>query len=252
MPIQIALDNLKQAASGTANSTTFLRGDNTWSGISSSQWTTSGSIIYYNSGNVGIGTISPDALLTVNTIASFGAGAAAAPSIAAKGDLNTGVFFPAADTVATSTGGTERMRIDENGNYLLKTKKVGQGTYTSNAKDVQLLSWSGTMNNGTISLLSTTSFGENGHCGIFGLNVMTGSKGTSRLYFFTGRYSQSSLSMHQGGNRGAGEDAYLSLTGGTNTIGLNLTISGYDGNQPYFVWGLVGVTSTSFDKFFSD
>jgi len=30
MPIQIALDSLKQAASGTANSATFLRGDNTW------------------------------------------------------------------------------------------------------------------------------------------------------------------------------------------------------------------------------
>jgi len=30
MPIQIALDSLKQAASGTANSATFLRGDNTF------------------------------------------------------------------------------------------------------------------------------------------------------------------------------------------------------------------------------
>jgi len=66
--------------------------------------------------NVGIGTTSPDALLTVNTIASFGAGAAATPSIAAKGDLNTGVFFPAADTLAASTGGSERMRIDSSGN----------------------------------------------------------------------------------------------------------------------------------------
>jgi len=67
--------------------------------------------------NVGIGTTSPDALLTVNTIASFGAGAAATPSIAAKGDLNTGVFFPAADTLAASTGGSERMRIDSSGNF---------------------------------------------------------------------------------------------------------------------------------------
>jgi len=67
--------------------------------------------------NVGIGTTSPDALLTVNTIASFGAGAAATPSIAAKGDLNTGVFFPAADTLAASTGGTERIRMDSSGNF---------------------------------------------------------------------------------------------------------------------------------------
>lgn len=66
-------------------------------------------------GDVGIGTTSPDALLTVNTIASFGDGAAATPSIAHKGDLNTGIWFPAADTIAASTAGSERMRIDSAG-----------------------------------------------------------------------------------------------------------------------------------------
>ena len=68
-----------------------------------------------SSGNVGIGTTAPDALLSVNGIASFGAGAAATPSIAAFGDLNTGMWFPAADTIAWSTGGTERLRIASGG-----------------------------------------------------------------------------------------------------------------------------------------
>ncbi len=43
------------------------------------------------------------------------AGSAAAPSLAFTGDSNTGVWSPGADTVAASTGGTERMRIDSSG-----------------------------------------------------------------------------------------------------------------------------------------
>lgn len=73
------------------------------------------SVYYDASGNVGIGTSSPDALLTVNTIASFGDGAVTTPSIAHKGDLNTGLWFPAADTMAASTAGTERIRFDSTG-----------------------------------------------------------------------------------------------------------------------------------------
>ena len=66
---------------------------------------------------VGIGTNTPDALLTVNGIGAFGAGAAATPSIAATGDLNTGMWFPAADTVAVSTAGSERYRVSSTGNF---------------------------------------------------------------------------------------------------------------------------------------
>jgi hypothetical protein len=51
----------------------------------------------------------------------FPDGTAAAPSITNTGDTNTGVFFPAADTVAVATGGTERARIDSDGNLLIGT-----------------------------------------------------------------------------------------------------------------------------------
>lgn len=43
-------------------------------------------------------------------------GTAALPSIVPTGDTDTGIWSPAADTLAVSTGGTERMRIDSAGN----------------------------------------------------------------------------------------------------------------------------------------
>jgi hypothetical protein len=43
-------------------------------------------------------------------------GSASAPAITNDGDTNTGIFFPAADTTAIATGGSERVRVDPNGN----------------------------------------------------------------------------------------------------------------------------------------
>jgi hypothetical protein len=50
---------------------------------------------------------------------SFAAGTAALPSITATGDTNTGIYFPAADTIAFSEGGAESMRIDSGGNMII-------------------------------------------------------------------------------------------------------------------------------------
>jgi hypothetical protein len=61
--------------------------------------------------NVGSGKV-----LTVGGIASFADGSASAPTITNTGDTNTGIFFPAADTVGITTGGTERARVDSSGN----------------------------------------------------------------------------------------------------------------------------------------
>jgi hypothetical protein len=51
-------------------------------------------------------------------------GSAATPAIRGT-DANTGIFFPAADTIAFSEGGTEAMRIDSSGNVGIGTAVAG-------------------------------------------------------------------------------------------------------------------------------
>jgi len=61
------------------------------------------------------------------TTATLAAGAVGTPSLTTTGDTNTGVWFPAADTVAVSTGGTERLRIDSSGNVIVTNATGGLG-----------------------------------------------------------------------------------------------------------------------------
>lgn len=46
---------------------------------------------------------------------------AAAPAYSKADDTNTGVFFPAADTLSISTAGSERIRVNSSGNVLIGT-----------------------------------------------------------------------------------------------------------------------------------
>jgi len=57
------------------------------------------------------------------------AGAVATPALTTTGDLNTGIFFPSADTIAFTEGGTEAMRINSDGNVAL-AKNIGLGGAT--------------------------------------------------------------------------------------------------------------------------
>jgi hypothetical protein len=54
--------------------------------------------------------------LAASGVATFSAGTVSAPAITTTGDTNTGIFFPAADTIAFTEGGVESMRIDASGN----------------------------------------------------------------------------------------------------------------------------------------
>ena len=62
---------------------------------------------------------------TISGSLRFQSGTAAAPSIAAIGDTNTGIFFPAADTIAFAEGGAEAMRINSSGSVGIGTTAPG-------------------------------------------------------------------------------------------------------------------------------
>ena len=53
--------------------------------------------------------------LVVSGITTVAAGSTSAPSISPSGDPNTGIFFPAADTIAFGEGGSEAARFDSSG-----------------------------------------------------------------------------------------------------------------------------------------
>jgi hypothetical protein len=76
-------------------------------------------------------------------------GSAATPAIRGT-DTNTGIFFPAADTIAFSEGGAEAMRIDSSGNLALGN--TSSLSATSGRVDLTI--------NGTSSAM--TSFGTGG------------------------------------------------------------------------------------------
>jgi len=99
----------------------------------------------------------------------FSAGTAAAPAITTTGDTNTGIFFPAADTIAFTEGGVEAMRIDSSGNLGLgvtpsawgssfKALQINYSAIWGNPANTTIRFSTNTYNNGTNFIYLTSTF----------------------------------------------------------------------------------------------
>jgi hypothetical protein len=107
--------------------------------VSAPAITTSGDTntgIYFPGADQAAITTGGTARLTVTTAQFTGTlpwrgqnGTVSAPALSASGDTNTGIFFPAADTIAITEGGVEVIRVNASGN-------VGIGTTTPAASAI--------------------------------------------------------------------------------------------------------------------
>jgi len=79
-------------------------------------------------GTVGATTANTGAFTTLSAtgVTTVQAGSAAAPAITTSGDTNTGIFFPAADTIAFAEGGAEVARFSSAGNFGIGTNSPAQ------------------------------------------------------------------------------------------------------------------------------
>jgi hypothetical protein len=166
-----------------------------------------------NNTPIGATTASTGAFSTLSAtgVTTVQAGTVSLPAITTTGDTNTGIFFPAADTIAFTEGGVEAMRIDSSGN-------VGIGT-SSPACRLDL-------NRGSAGLLANFTDGVNTNFQIETASLLATigpSAGSTGMAFKTGNTER--MRITSGGNVLVGTTTDPAYSGHT-TLVLNSATNG--------------------------
>jgi len=224
--------------SGVVTATTFsgaLTGNAT--GLTGTPNITVGTVTGNLTGNVnsttGVSTFSSGIVVAV--------GSTAAPSITPTGDSNTGIYFPAADTIAFGEGGAEALRIDSSGN-------VGIGTDNPQAKlhvsgDIHVTSINNGQLGGTRNRIINGSMDIDQRNGGGSINPSDGQFSTDRWFCSVSQTSKLTAQQNAGSvTPPSGFSFYLGLTSSssysslsTDYFGILQRIEGF--NCKELAWG---------------
>lgn len=164
------------------------------------------------------------------------AGTVSAPGLTFTGDTNTGIYSPAADTIAFTEGGVEAMRIDGSGNVGIGTSSPGERLVVQGGTDVYQSWRNNTGIVGAVGAVGAASF----------FHVYTASN--TPIAFGTNNSER--MRIDTSGNVGIGTSApgvRLAVVGSNNsfadTIYANNTATGTG------AWGRIGFQAGSFYGF---
>jgi hypothetical protein len=193
-----------------------------------------------------LGTGSDATFTNISVIgtANFADGVVTIPSITNIGDTNTGIFFPAADTIAFTEGGVESMRIDQNGRLGIGTTSlVGRVASATDAYS-SFTAMAGSVGAGlSVKSLVSTDFG--------------GANFANAIYDALSHQwqvaSSGQMYLTSAGNLGLGVSSPVtrldvsgpaSVTSFTGTTRLGVTVRGSSGGTDYSGIDFIGNSQT--------